>query len=68
MKGYSKELEERLSLNERKPRDPNRLGTQKMMSFRLDGDLVHWLDYQPNKGRLINNLLRSYRDGLLKLL
>lgn len=68
MKGYSKELEERLSLNERKPRDPNRTGTQKMMSFRLDGDLSDWLNEQPNKGRLINNLLRAYRNDQLKLL
>lgn len=31
--------------------------TQKMMSFRVDNDLVEWLDSQPNKGRLINQLL-----------
>ena len=30
---------------------------QKMMSFRLDADLVAWLDAVGNKGRLINKLL-----------
>lgn len=31
--------------------------TQKMMSFRVDNDLIEWLDSCPNKGRLINQLL-----------
>lgn len=32
--------------------------TQKMMSFRLDADLVAYLSAWANKGRLINELLR----------
>lgn len=41
--------------------------TQKMMSFRVDNDLVEWLDSQPNKGRLINQLLlneKSKQEGM----
>lgn len=41
--------------------------TQKMMSFRVDNDLVEWLDSQPNKGRLINQLLfneKSRQEGM----
>lgn len=34
--------------------------TQKMVSFRLDNDLIERLNQEPNKGRLINNLLRKY--------
>lgn len=34
--------------------------TQKMTSFRLDADLLDYLQKVDNKGRLINNLLRSY--------
>lgn len=35
----------------------------KMMSFRLDKDLIEKLDGEVNKGRLINNLLREhYRE------
>lgn len=33
--------------------------TQKMMSFRLDLDIVDWLGNVQNKGRLINELLRQ---------
>lgn len=33
--------------------------TQKMISVRLDNDLVEWLDTQPNKNRYINNLIRD---------
>lgn len=36
--------------------------TQTMCSFRLDNDLKEWLDAQPNKGRLINNLLRVEKE------
>lgn len=31
--------------------------TQKMMSFRVDNDLIEWLESQPNKGRYINTLI-----------
>ena len=34
--------------------------TQKMMSFKVDLDLVKHLQGVKNKGRLINNLLRDY--------
>ena len=34
--------------------------TQKMVSFRLDDDLRERLNQEPNKGRLINNLLREF--------
>lgn len=33
--------------------------TQKMVTFRLDSDLLTWVNSQPNKGRYINNLIRS---------
>lgn len=34
--------------------------TQKMMSFKIDLDIVDRLQMEVNKGRLINNLLRKY--------
>lgn len=34
--------------------------SQKMMSFRIDLDLVNLLNGEANKGRLINNLLRKH--------
>lgn len=34
--------------------------TQKMMSFKIDLDLVERLKAEANKGRLINNLLRDH--------
>lgn len=37
--------------------------TQKMMSFRLDADLVAYLGAWANKGRLINELLRHAMQG-----
>ena len=33
--------------------------TQKMMTFRLDADLVEFLETKDNKGRFINDCLRS---------
>lgn len=35
--------------------------SQKMISFRLDQENEFWLSTQPNKGRYINNLIRSDR-------
>lgn len=35
--------------------------TQKMMSFRLDNDLVESLKSVANKGRLINELIREWK-------
>lgn len=34
--------------------------TQKMMSFKIDLDIVERLQQEQNKGRLINNLLREH--------
>lgn len=34
--------------------------TQKMMTFRLDSDLIDLLNQEANKGRLLNNLLREH--------
>lgn len=34
--------------------------TQKMVSFRCDLDLIENLQAEPNKGRLINELLRKH--------
>lgn len=34
--------------------------SQKLMSFRLDNQNAWWLSKVPNKGRLINELLRDY--------
>lgn len=33
--------------------------SQKMMTLRVDLDLMDWLTGQPNKGRYINNLIRA---------
>lgn len=33
--------------------------SQKMVTFRLDNDLVTWLERQANKGRFINNAIRT---------
>lgn len=35
---------------------------QKMMSIRIDNDLVEWLNQQRNKGRYINDLIRDDKD------
>lgn len=40
--------------------------TQKMMSFRLDNDLVDWLKTVGNKGRLINHVLRIWMNSDIK--
>lgn len=36
---------------------------QKMMSFRVDLELVEWLEAQPNKGRYINQLISADREA-----
>lgn len=58
MKGYSKELEEKLNKQVRKERAANGQCSSKMMSFRIDAENVEFLNLQSNKGRLINDLLR----------
>ena len=47
---------------ERKKGRVNGSITQKVYSFRLDGDLIDWLSRQPNKGRYINDLIRDDMD------
>lgn len=37
--------------------------TQKMMSFKIDLDLVEYLNTKPNKGRYINELIRSEKES-----
>lgn len=44
---------------ERKKGRVNGSITQKVYSFRLDGDLIEWLYQQSNKGRYLNNLIRD---------
>lgn len=61
MKGYSKETEEKLLKQQRKERAANGGSTQKMMSFRIDGPNVDFLEGVRNKGRLINRLLDECR-------
>lgn len=33
--------------------------SQRTMTFRLDNELAAWLNQQPNKGRYINELIKS---------
>lgn len=35
----------------------------KMISFRADADVVRILEHVRNKGRLLNDLVRCWRDG-----
>jgi len=37
--------------------------TSKMMTFRIDADNLDWLNTQPNKGRVINDLIAQARNG-----
>lgn len=38
----------------------NKVGSsQKMMSFRVDNELLDWLQSRGNKGRYINDLVRA---------
>lgn len=73
MRGYSKETERAISgasqdkeqtqglrKQQRKKRAANGGATSKMMSFRLDDENVKFLRDVPNKGRLINELLKRY--------
>lgn len=36
--------------------------SQKMMSFRLDNEVAEWLSTKVNKGRYINELIRTDMD------
>ena len=55
-------MEKNEKSQERKKGRVNGSITQKVYSFRLDGDLIDWLYRQPNKGRYINDLIRDDMD------
>ena len=46
----------------RKAYAPDGQKSQKMMAFRVDNDLLDWLNSQPNKGRYINELIRTDKE------
>ena len=52
-------MEKNEKSQERKKGRVNGSITQKVYSFRLDGDLIEWLYRQTNKGRYLNNLIRD---------
>lgn len=56
----NKKKKERASVA--KLRKPSKRGetSQKMMSFRVDNDILEHLQFESNKGRLINELLRKH--------
>lgn len=62
MKGYSKELEEKLNKQVRKERAANGQCSSKMMSFRIDADIVEYLNTVTNKGRTVNDALRRWKQ------
>lgn len=52
-------MEKNEKSQERKKGRVNGSITQKVYSFRLDGDLIEWLYQHSNKGRYLNNLIRD---------
>lgn len=56
------EQKENTMVRVRKAPVPNGSQSQKMMNFRLDLDLLPWLNTKPNKGRYLNDLIRADRD------
>lgn len=58
----SKRLEAARPPRQRKEWKRGTGSTQKMVSFRLDADLIPLLENVENKGRLINNLLREFLE------
>lgn len=52
-------MEKNEKSQERKKGRVNGSITQKVYSFRLDGDLIDWLYQHPNKGRYLNDLIRG---------
>lgn len=36
--------------------------SQKMVSFRCDDENLGWLQRQPSKGRLLNDLIKQHRE------
>lgn len=57
-------MEEEKTPRQRVRKTPSANGSQsqKMMNFRLDLDLLQWLNTKPNKGRYLNDLIRDDRD------
>lgn len=62
MRGYSKELEEKLNKQPRKEREANGHRSSRMMTFRIDADVAAFLDTQLNKGRTVNDAVRRWMD------
>lgn len=60
MRGYSKELEERLNKQPRKERVANGQRSSRVMTFRIDADVAAYLDNQQNKGRTVNDAVRGW--------
>lgn len=54
-----KEIKEEVSERVRKEYGKKGERTQKMMSFRVDNEVLEWLESRPNKGRYINNLIKD---------
>ena len=52
-------MEKNEKSQERKKGRVNGSRTQKVYSFRLDEDLIGWLDTRKNKGRYLNELIRD---------
>lgn len=52
-------MEKNEKSQERKKGRVNGSRTQKVFSFRLDEDLIAWLDTRKNKGRYLNDLIRD---------
>lgn len=52
-------METNQKTRERKADIQRGVRTQKHMAFRVDLDLLPWLDQQANKGRYINELIRA---------
>lgn len=52
-------MEKNEKSQERKKGRVNGSRTQKVFSFRLDEDLIAWLDTRKNKGRYLNELIRD---------
>lgn len=47
----------------RKAYSPRGERGQKMFNFRCDLENWEWLQHQPNKGRIVNELIRKAREG-----
>lgn len=60
MKGYSDETVERITKQVRKERAANGQCTSRMMSFRMDADVVSYLQKVTNKGRTVNDAVRRW--------